>query len=190
MINFIQIGTSNAHDHCYRFVKDQDIEFGVLVEPMSEMMTLAKECYGSLLQEKNISTETIAIVPEDRKEDKVTIWYHWPNTAFNSIFKEHTNSFNQPDPVKSFEVDAMTINGLFEKYSVTTLDYLFVDTEGLDGEILMSIDTDKYTIKEIMFEHHHLRRGKYGMNILKEKFEPLGYTFSGVDSLNTRIKLT
>tara|TARA_R100001443_G_C3356706_1_gene178105 strand:- start:1855 stop:2427 length:573 start_codon:yes stop_codon:yes gene_type:complete len=190
MINFIQIGTSNAHDHCYRFVKDQDIEFGVLVEPMSEMMTLAKECYGSLLQEKNISTETIAIVPEDRKEDKVTIWYHWPNTAFNSIFKEHTSSFDQPDPVKSFEVDAMTINELLEKYSVTTLDYLFVDTEGLDGEILMSIDTDKYIIKEIMFEHHHLRKGKYGMNILKEKFEPLGYTFSGVDSLNTRIKLT
>ena len=189
MISFMQIGTSNADDHCYNFVKDKDIEFGVLVEPMIEMMDLAKKCYGSLLEEKNINTETIAIVPEDRKKDKVTIYYHWPNTAFNSIFKEHTNSFDQPDELKSFEVDAMTINQLFDKYSVTILDYLFIDTEGLDGEILMSIDLNKYSIKEIIFEHGHLHRGKYGYRELRDKFEFFGYTFKKLDGLNTRIRL-
>lgn len=190
MINFIQIGTSNAHDHCYRFVKDKDVEFGVLVEPMEEMMTLAKECYGDLLEQKNISTETIAIVPEDRRKDKVTIYYHWPNTAFNSIFREHTKSFDQPDELKSFEVKAMTINQLFKKYTITTLDHLFIDTEGLDGEILMSINLDKYKINEIIFEHHHLHRGKFDMNSIKKKFEPFGYKFSTFDGLNTRIILS
>ena len=69
------------------------------------------------------------------------------------------------------------------------MDYLFIDTEGLDGEILMSIDLNKYSIKEIIFEHGHLHRGKYGYRELRDKFEFFGYTFKKLDGLNTRIRL-
>jgi hypothetical protein len=49
----------------------------------------------------------------------------------------------------------MTFNNIMEKYSLINLDYLFIDTEGLDTYIINSIDFKKYNIKNISFESKH-----------------------------------
>ena len=189
MIKFVQIGTSNANDECYRVVKDKDIELGVLVEPMPEMADLAEECYEGI---ENIHMERIAIVDDEGfkkySDGYIPIYYYWPNTAFNSVFPAHTKSFNRDGSlgeVHSFLAPIMTMNQLFEKYSIKELDYLFVDVEGLDGDVIKSIDFDKYKINEIVYERIHLHRGKVKEVDLRNHLQDYGYRLGG-DNMNTR----
>ena len=195
MIKFVQVGASNANDACYRFVKDKDIELGVSVEPMGEMADLAEECYEGI---DNIHMERVAIVDDDGLEKYsdgyIPIYYYWPNTAFNSVFSDHTKSFNKDGSLgelKSFLAPIMTINQLFEKYSIKELDYLFVDVEGLDGDVIKSIDLDKYKIKEIIYEHIHLHRGKVSEHDLRNHLVDYGYQIGGIrfPDLHTRAVL-
>jgi len=77
---------------------------------------------------------------------------------------------------------------LFDKYNVTDIDLLAVDTEGMDDTILKSIDYDKFNIKTIIFENLHIKdqniysflescgynivdrnHGNSGWNVLAEK---------------------
>ena len=46
---------------------------------------------------------------------------------------------------------------LFDKYNVTDIDLLAVDTEGMDDTILKSIDYSRFNIKKIIFENLHIK---------------------------------
>ena len=50
----------------------------------------------------------------------------------------------------------MTVNQLFDKHQMKKIDYLFIDSEGLDEVIIKSIDFDKYEIDQIYFEGLHI----------------------------------
>ena len=52
----------------------------------------------------------------------------------------------------SLEISAVTFNSLCEEFSIKEIEYLCIDTEGLDYEIINSIDTYKIDIKVIVFE--------------------------------------
>ena len=52
----------------------------------------------------------------------------------------------------------MTLNGLCEKYNVTEIDFLKIDTEGHDYRVLKTIDLDKINVKMIKIEHKHLNQ--------------------------------
>ena len=48
------------------------------------------------------------------------------------------------------------MNNLLDKYNITELDILFIDTEGFDDKIIMSIDYEKFNIKSIFYENLHI----------------------------------
>ena len=50
----------------------------------------------------------------------------------------------------------MTLNELCEKYNVTEVDFLKIDTEGHDYRVLKTIDLNKINVKMIKIEHKHL----------------------------------
>lgn len=53
-------------------------------------------------------------------------------------------------------IRTITFEDLMNKYGLTELDYLQIDTEGYDQRIIESIDFNKYNIKEVKFERHYL----------------------------------
>ncbi len=54
-----------------------------------------------------------------------------------------------------YEVKSVSLNDLLETYSSPTIiDFLSIDTEGTEYEILSSVDLDKYTFRFISCEHN------------------------------------
>ena len=47
--------------------------------------------------------------------------------------------------IKKFSIESISINNL--KYSLNQIDYLSIDIEGLDYDVLMSIDFSKFSKK-------------------------------------------
>ena len=92
-----------------------------------------------------------------------------------SLNKNHfikiRESYYTEEGMKERVVPSVTINQLLDKYQLTDIDVLFIDTEGFDDKIIKSIDFDKYNIKEIYYEHLHI-----DANSLQIFLESKGYT--------------
>ena len=63
----------------------------------------------------------------------------------------------------------MTINDLLDKYNLKNIDILFMDVEGFDHNILLSIDYNKYSIKDLYFENLHLMDRNQTEEFIKSK---------------------
>jgi hypothetical protein len=74
--------------------------------------------------------------------------------------------------IKSFTVPCITMEDLFEKYQIEELDWLLLDVEGIDAELLLSFDWKKYKIKRVEFEHLHLGNHK---DQIRKMFLEMGY---------------
>jgi hypothetical protein len=73
--------------------------------------------------------------------------------------------------VTSSKINNISINDLFKKYNLTSIDILFIDAEGYDDKIIKSINFDEFDIKKIYFENLHIS-DFYVYDILKsEKYE-------------------
>jgi hypothetical protein len=90
-------------------------------------------------------------------------------------------------------VSCMTFNKFCEENDISNIDLLCIDTEGLDCEIILSINLDKVNVKKIIWEHwaHDSDDGnnlyKTGINVLMETCHKLnisGYVLSYYDEGN------
>jgi hypothetical protein len=63
------------------------------------------------------------------------------------------NDWGSMDEMHILHSKGMTAHKLFEKYRVRRIDFLCLDTEGYDSEIIKSIDLWKYTIDILQYEN-------------------------------------
>ncbi len=69
---------------------------------------------------------------------------------FKDVDMHHRNS------KKNYKVNTISLLDMLNKYkSPKTIDYLSIDTEGSEFEILSSFDFNEYEIKIITVEHNH-----------------------------------
>lgn len=191
-MNLVQLGANDGDDHVLRFIKQSNINFDniILVEPMPLVIDKLKENYENI---KNVSIEELAIVSDDYL-DKVNIFYDTasPNHQVSSLDKKYLKDHGPGDErISQFLVPAMTFDKLMTKHKMTNIEYLYTDCEGMDFKILLSIDFDKFNIRNIFFEsflpsfmpENPQRNEEYTQ--LVEKFEKYGYTLQ-----NTNIEFT
>lgn len=151
-MRFVQIGTSSAKDDVFNFIKDQDIELGVLVEPLEEHRQSILNCYEGI---ENIHLEQVAVRWDDVRE--VQFYSSELHLGASSFRKKHLIRHRIPmEKIDTRVVKCIHIHELFDKYKIDYLDHLFTDTEGFDGDLLLSLDFNKYKIKHIVFESIHL----------------------------------
>ncbi|NVM35928.1 MAG: FkbM family methyltransferase [Candidatus Lokiarchaeota archaeon] len=154
-MKFVQIGACAGGDEVFDFVKDKDVELGILVEPIPDFYDRLCDCYKNV---NNIYVEQVAVVP-DQVEDK-TVRMHWTEKhhGVGSVFKEHVHAHGySDDDIKIVEVPTCGINSLLKKYDIKDLDYLFIDVEGLDAANLLSLDLNEFNIDVISYEWFHIR---------------------------------
>ena len=181
-IKFLQIGTSIANDHVFNFVKDKDIELGVLVEPLKEYKESIMECYKGL---KNIHLEQVEVRHDDIKER--IFFSSDSHLGIGSFNRKHLITHRIPtEEIETCIVDCININDLFDKYKLYHLDHLFIDTEGFDGNILLELNLSKYKIDHIIFEFVHLDGSQMagGSKTIKllNHLKSHGYTISRSES--------
>ena len=71
------------------------------------------------------------------------------------------------------------------------IEYLFIDTEGYDYQIIQSIDFDRIKINKIKFEYKHLDdtfKFEERLFELREMFSLLNYEKSDIDNENITFK--
>ena len=181
-MNIFQIGTCKGNDDLTNIINrlpDKNvIKTLVLVEPMSRHNEDIKDLYADV---KNKHIENIAINTDEGVEEEL-FYYHkgdGPLYEIASLKKSHITKHSlveahlkhHDDEIVTFKVKAMTVNNLFEKYNVSHIDLLFIDAEGLDSEIIRSIDFGKFTIERIIFENLHL----VDIDLLEYKLAQEGY---------------
>lgn len=186
-LKVVQVGANKGNDELFQYIQNnyEEIEFGLFVEANSLHIDDLKECYKNY---QNVIIENIAIKTLSQDQDNLTIYYHTnehPHYGIASCNIEHLKKHMEWCPhlqggeIKSFEVSCITLDALFEKYSIRELDILFLDIEGIDAEVLLTFDWKKYSIKKVEFEQLHL--GEY-RDAIKNMMIGMGYY--QVDSLH------
>lgn len=100
-------------------------------------------------------------------------YYMVCSTKINHVLKHYPNS-----KINEFKIKTVSVNNLFKDYiKEKNIDYLSIDLEGIDFEILMSLNLNDYNIKNISFEYLHLnkKQKKQLVNYLLK----YGYSYCG-----------
>jgi FkbM family methyltransferase len=191
MMKIIQIGANSGNDYVFDFISKNynEIELAILVEPIPFIINELKNQYEIY---NNIIIENIAI--SDESISDFTLYYEEnSNYEVSSFSKQHILDHGCPEyKIKSVIVPSLTINQLLDKYNIIELDYLYIDTEGLDVHILSSIDYFKYKINNIIFEIAHTDgANRQGSNYLEitNYLKNLGYSLTFIDNLNIKASL-
>ena len=87
----------------------------------------------------------------------------------------------------------ITFDTICKKFNITNIDYLQIDTEGFDSEIISMINLNKYNIKKIRYEKwgfdkerftkhndNTKKLGKEGMKMVEEKLLKHGYVLNSI----------
>jgi FkbM family methyltransferase len=193
-MKIIQIGANNGKDNVFDFIKknQKSLELAILIEPIPFIIDELKFQYKDI---NNVIIENIAITDEENLEQMTLYYLGDSNYEVSSFSKNHVLTHKPPGssfPLESLEVSCFTINKLMKKHNLNDVDYLFIDTEGLDVHIIASIDFAKYKIKNIIFETVHtdgaFSRGE-NFNKICNYLNQLEYNLSNIDQLNIKASL-
>jgi FkbM family methyltransferase len=158
-IRFVQIGANDGvyGDSISRYSLKHAWE-GILVEPQPEVFQRLVENYRSAPGKCHF--ENVAIAGGHCSE--ITLWRPNPLAAGNSdstvasVSRERTMSQAKHGEMEAIQVPCTTIKALLEKHQWFAVDILLIDTEGLDYEVLQTIDFSRIKPTIIQFEHGHL----------------------------------
>lgn len=180
-MNIVQIGTNKAYDNMSSIVYKysvEDICKLIMVEPFSYHNLNIKKCYEKYTNKLYI--ENIIITPEIEHKAKENIWYHELDATHGNAYelaslnKEHAShirsNYNIKD-MKSLEIECLTINELFNKYSIYNIDILYIDTEGFDDKLIYSIDFNKFLIKQIFYENLHINANQLREFLISKNYK-------------------
>jgi FkbM family methyltransferase len=198
MKTFIQIGTNNGNDLFRKKVINEKPDLVLLVEPNHNLRDEIEEYYKGI---PNYHIITKAIYYNDTSSVTLYVARNDGSLYKKNIPRNHQhfsllpmNGWGTKDEMVKLETEGVTFATLCDTYGVTDIDYLQIDTEGFDSEIIDMIDFSKYTIKVLRFEvwgfdsscftTYHSdkcdRLGITGISRSIDKLTSLGYTFSEI----------
>jgi FkbM family methyltransferase len=135
---------------------------GIVAEPL-------RSKYSSLIQNRTCHIEDLCVWSES---GKLLEFNETPNSDFSTI-KEFSSSDLHSEARKGgeiFNVKTISLYDLLEKYNAPKyIDYLSIDTEGSEYEILKNFDFEKYIFKIITCEHNHSQMREKIYNLLTNK---------------------
>jgi FkbM family methyltransferase len=154
----IQIGCNDGNDYVFDFLSKEGDFRGIFVDASNKALKLAEEKYSSF---PNVEFRNLAVI--DGYAD--TVSFYEPNDdsihGCNSLSKDFLfahNNFN----LKEITVEAININELIKQSNFDSLDYLFVDAEGLDCALVNALNLKEFDIKNIIFEWMHSEGARTG----------------------------
>lgn len=198
---FFQIGTNDGNDLFRNLVRVNKPDLVILVEPNKNIVDQIKSNYQGI---ENVHIYTNAIYYNDNEELELYI----PakngimNTRANNGIIYNNKNFSllpmndwgdKSDMVK-IKTKSITFDTICKIHNITDIEYLQIDTEGFDSEIIKMIDFSKYKIKKIRFEKWEFNSncfskyqeniandlGKNGMNFCINKLKNNNYTISNI----------
>jgi len=198
---FFQIGTNNGDDVFKELCLKENPDVIILVEPNKMHIESIKKNY---LKMKNFHIFNNAIYYEDDKDielylpaidgvygNKAENGHTYSNGEFSLI---PMNDWGEKKNMVKLKAKTITFDTICQKLNITDIEYLQIDTEGFDSEIIKMLDLNKYNIKNIRYEkwtfpedrftkYHNEKKeqlGINGMKIVEEKLKKNGYTLRDI----------
>ena len=142
---FVEFGATNGKDISNTFLLEKIFNWkGILAEP-------AKQWHTELLKNRNCDIEKDCVWSDSNiKLEFVELGV----LSTIGLFQDSDN--HNRSNSRKYLVNTISLNDLLKKYDAPSkIDYLSIDTEGSEFDILKSLDFDKYKIKIITVEHNH-----------------------------------
>lgn len=148
---FVEFGATNGIELSNTYLLEKDYGWtGILAEPNPinhESLFQNRKCDISKLCVYPVSGETLPFLSVNGFCNVIS-----------SLEKYSSNDYHgdaRKDSIK-IDVETISLNDLLKKYNAPNkIDYLSVDTEGGEYEILKSFDWNQYDVSLITVEHNH-----------------------------------
>ena len=143
---FLEIGASDGIEFSNTYLLEQKYNWnGICVEPI-------KEDYNKLINNRCCFCSDLAVYSKSNEELEFDIYEYNLLSGLNN----HINTYsNQPIKEKVI-VKTITLTDLLDNYSAPYfIEYLSLDTEGSEYEILSVFDFNKYKFGLIHVEHNY-----------------------------------
>jgi FkbM family methyltransferase len=83
---------------------------------------------------------------------------------------EHIGDYGKTLPNKIIDVETVSLNDLLEQYNAPNkIDYISIDTEGAEFEIINNFDFNKYDVEIFTIEHNHASFREDVIKLLNDK---------------------
>jgi FkbM family methyltransferase len=154
---FLQIGANDgvSFDWLHEFVTSNRVR-GVVVEPLSDFFAELCRNYRDHPQVVPVNVaihRTAREVDIYRVDPKAKGLPSWTKGIASVNPDHHRKSGTGRENIIVERVRCITMQELFEQQAITHIDYLQIDTEGYDSEILGMIDFRVFKPSIIKFEH-------------------------------------
>ena len=198
-VNFIQVGSNNGitADPISRFILNKNWH-GVLIEPVPYLFDELKVNYqeytnrlkfeNSAIADKNGQLNFYRLKKSDRKD--LPYWYNQLGSFNKKVVMKHKESVPGFDELFiEDKVNTITFKDLIQKHSINNIDFIQIDTEGYDYEILKLIPFDNLNVEFVMFENRHLSDSDYkkAIKLLKSHSFEVGTYYKDTIAVNKYI---
>mgnify|MGYP001159770586 CR=1 FL=1 len=170
--------SKNYRDGFSEFVKkkkDKNKKIFV-VEANPANINKLRECWKKF---KNVKIFNFAI--SANRKNSAKFYYSTNDAPHFQLFsnkKKHVEHYFPKNTIRSKKLGLININIFLKKYFYKkTIDYFSIDIEGLDYEVMMKINLEKYEIKNISLEYLHLNKIQK-KNLIKRLLS-FGYSYYG-----------
>ena len=184
-MKIVQVGANCGYDHLSEYVilnfnsNPEDVELH-LIEPNPMVLDSLKKCYEKF---PNAVIHNIAIKTPYQYETEIDIFYYeddvvWQNCTYGKAstkvthLEKHRGQPGCKKNIKSFTAKCKTLDDFLIDLNLFDIDLLCIDAEGMDGEIILTFDWKKYSIKKVQFEFLHL---EYYGDAISNMFLGMGY---------------
>jgi len=165
---FVQIGAHDGKhsDPLYPFVTKYNLS-GLAIEPQKDVFAQLQNTYREY---QNVTCVNVAIGEKTGQQPFFTVSGDTSLATFNrNILAQYEGR------IQEITVEGMMFNDLVEKYKIQHIDFLQIDCEGYDFEILKMIDFNKFSPSIINFESVLL--SDTDRSACEEILTSQGYTF-------------
>jgi hypothetical protein len=187
-IVYFQIGTNNGKDLFRELIKNKKPDIIILVEPNELLISSIKKNYDNI---ENVNIYNKAIYYNSN--EVVELFIPAKNgiigtKADNGITYSDVhfsllpmNDWGNKDDMVKIKATTITFDDICKIHNITEIEYLQIDTEGFDTEIIKMINLSKYRIKNIRFE-------KWGFDIdCFTKYHTNNFNELGINGMNSAI---
>lgn len=149
---FVDIGAHNGTTDNHTLVMERDLGWqGICVEPNP-----LHRGFQQLIKIRTCICENIAITSSDGEVDFVARGVNAQLSGIHADYSGPSVKRQVANNHKIIKVPAMTLEALLDKHDAPkVIDYLNIDTEGAEWEILRVFNFDKYKFRTITVEHNY-----------------------------------